>query len=314
MSVPVVSVVMPAYNAEATVIAAIESVFAQTMRDLELIICDDASQDRTREILKSVTDSRLRIVSNTSNLGAGAARDRAISFAAAPWIAFIDADDAWRPDRLSRLLDVADTSNRELIFDDIMVCHDVDGHLIPWRPIHGRRGFGCKDEGSVSLSLETYLTSDRLIIQPLIPTSLIKQTNMRHSKRSFGEDAEYIIGLAAAAMGLRYLPEPLYLYRITPTSATARTADHSLMRKCIEDCLNSRPWPEHTVRAFREKISMLRANEVLYEVQDRVRKGRPFAAIGLLLSRPRALRIFPRRALKRAYYQMHRLLRGGVGR
>ncbi len=314
MSTPVVSVVMPAYNAEATILTAIESVFAQTMQDLELIICDDASQDSTRLILESVTDLRLRVVANTSNLGAGAARDRAISCATAPWIAFIDADDAWRPDRLSRLLDVAGAPDRELVFDDIMICHDVDGQLIPWRAVHGRKAFGGKNQGSVGLSLETYLTSDRLIVQPLIPTSLIKQTNMRHGKRSFGEDAAYIIGLAAAASGLRYLPEPLYLYRITPSSATARTVDHTLMRRCIEDCFKSRPWTEQTTQAFRKKISMLNANEVLYDVQDRVKRGRLFSAIWLLFSHPGALRMFPRRALTHAYYQMHRVLKGGIGR
>lgn len=314
MSNPIVSVVMPAYNAESTILAAVESVLAQSMHDLELIVCNDASNDSTLKILKSVTDRRLRVVSNVTNQGSGGARDRATSCSSGAWVAFIDADDKWHPERLERLVAVAGAPGRQIVFDDIMICHDVGGRLVPWRAIHGRRGFGCKRNRVVDVTLETYLLSDRLIIQPLIPRRLIEQHNTRHSKRSFGEDAEYIINLAAEGRGFRYLAEPLYFYRVIPTSATATTKDHSLMRQCLEDCLDSRSWPDRTVRAFRKKISMLRANEVLYAMQERAREGRPLSAIGLLLRCPAALRIFPARLIKHAYYQIHRLWKGGIGR
>lgn len=102
-----VSVVVPAFNAERTIEAAVESVLAQTHSDFELIVCDDASADKTPDIVLSYADERVRLVKNTRNLGEGSSRDKAIAAAHGEWIAVLDADDAWSPDRLEKLTQVA---------------------------------------------------------------------------------------------------------------------------------------------------------------------------------------------------------------
>ncbi|MEQ9638590.1 MAG: glycosyltransferase [Alphaproteobacteria bacterium] len=99
---PRVSVVMPAYNAEATIAEAIDSVLAQDLADLELIVVDDGAIDATAEIVAgyAARDRRVRLI-RQDNAGVSATRNRAIAEARAAYVAFLDADDAWEPDKLA---------------------------------------------------------------------------------------------------------------------------------------------------------------------------------------------------------------------
>jgi len=100
---PLVSVIVPAYNAERTILETITSVQQQTFSDFEVIVIDDGSSDRTLELLNSVTDERLKIFSY-KNCGVCVARNRGISHATGEFIAFLDADDLWTPDKLEAQL------------------------------------------------------------------------------------------------------------------------------------------------------------------------------------------------------------------
>lgn len=102
MSVPAVSVVLPAYNRAGTVRAAIVSVLRQSWSDFELLVVDDGSTDGTAEAARAETDPRLRVLSAPRNLGVSGARNHGIAAARAPWIAFQDSDDEWLPDKLGR--------------------------------------------------------------------------------------------------------------------------------------------------------------------------------------------------------------------
>jgi glycosyltransferase involved in cell wall biosynthesis len=96
---PTISVVIPAYNAESTILETISSVQQQTLSDVELIVINDGSTDRTPELLHTIKDSRLRIFSY-ENGGLCVARNRGISHATGEFISFLDADDLWTPDKL----------------------------------------------------------------------------------------------------------------------------------------------------------------------------------------------------------------------
>ncbi len=100
---------MPAYNAERFIAESIRSASVQTYSSWELIIVDDGSSDRTREIALEFAkeDERITVVSNSENLGVTEARKRAIEIAKGPWIAFLDSDDMWEPDKLSKQVDLA---------------------------------------------------------------------------------------------------------------------------------------------------------------------------------------------------------------
>jgi len=96
-----VSVIIPSYNREKTILRSIQSVLDQTYHDLELIVVDDCSTDRTREIVASVDDARVRYVCLEQNSGACVARNKGIALAKGDHIAFQDSDDAWLPDKLA---------------------------------------------------------------------------------------------------------------------------------------------------------------------------------------------------------------------
>src|SRR5215217_3734904 len=103
---PRVSVIVPAYNAAGYLERALASALAQTMPDLEVIVVDDASSDTTFEVACKIAAraSRVRVLRNERNSGENASRNRAISTARGEWIALLDADDEWLPERLERML------------------------------------------------------------------------------------------------------------------------------------------------------------------------------------------------------------------
>ena len=102
LSEPAVSVIIPAFNRANSIRIAVESVLRQSFTDFELLVVDDGSTDGTLKALNDIADPRLRCLSNTSNMGASAARNTGIRAARGEWIAFQDSDDEWLPEKLAR--------------------------------------------------------------------------------------------------------------------------------------------------------------------------------------------------------------------
>ena len=101
---PIVSIVIPLFNKESTILRAVNSVFAQTNKNFELIIVNDGSTDNSAKLIESLSeDSRIRLI-NQINAGEGAARNRGIREAKTDLIAFLDADDEWLPGFLDAVL------------------------------------------------------------------------------------------------------------------------------------------------------------------------------------------------------------------
>lgn len=100
-----VSVVLPVFNGQQYVANAIASVLSQTERRLEIIVVDDASADKTSEVVNSFRDNRLIYIKLPNNVGPAAARNIGIKQCKADYVAFIDADDCWASDKLERQLE-----------------------------------------------------------------------------------------------------------------------------------------------------------------------------------------------------------------
>lgn len=103
-----VSIIMPSYNTGKYIADSIKSVIAQTYTDWELIIVDDASTDNTDEVVQKFTEpaevnvSKIHYLKNDCNMGAAISRNRALREARGKWIAFLDSDDLWAPDKLEK--------------------------------------------------------------------------------------------------------------------------------------------------------------------------------------------------------------------
>src|SRR5687768_6755484 len=105
------SVVVPAFNVAGCLDRAIDSVLAQTVRDFEIIVVDDASSDATADLARrrAAQDPRIRLLQNRVNSGPSVARNHGIAAARAEWVAILDADDAYEPDRLESLCAIGES-------------------------------------------------------------------------------------------------------------------------------------------------------------------------------------------------------------
>lgn len=115
---PIVSVIMPAYNAERFIEAAIRSVMEQTFQNWELIVLDDGSRDHTRQIIETLAqqDQRIRNCPNERNMGVARTRNRGFDLCRGRYVALLDSDDIWHPEKLEKQLARAQETGAELIF------------------------------------------------------------------------------------------------------------------------------------------------------------------------------------------------------
>lgn len=102
------SVIVPLYNKADYIYDTLQSVLNQTYKHFEIIVIDDGSSDNSLGVIKKITDTRLKVISQ-KNSGVSAARNKGIAIAKSPWVAFLDADDIWLPDHLKTLLEVSTT-------------------------------------------------------------------------------------------------------------------------------------------------------------------------------------------------------------
>lgn len=106
-----VSIIMPSWNTARFIRESIDSVRNQTYTNWELLIVDDCSTDNTDEIVASYSDERIRYFKNEKNSGAALTRNRAMREARGEWIAFLDSDDLWTPEKLERQLQFMKENN-----------------------------------------------------------------------------------------------------------------------------------------------------------------------------------------------------------
>ena len=115
---PIVSVVIPVHNGERYIEEAILSVMNQTFQDLELIVIDDCSDDSTYEILQRLADgnSKMIVEKNSEKSGVAKTRNRGVTLCRGKYIAFLDADDVWYPEKLEKQLQLIETEEAALVY------------------------------------------------------------------------------------------------------------------------------------------------------------------------------------------------------
>lgn len=113
-----VSVIMPCYNSQKTIVEAIESVIAQTYTLWELLVIDDASSDKSLEIVEGYCkrDKRIRLLAQSTNQGVAVARNLGVSHAMGKWIAYLDSDDLWAPQKLEKQIGVCEKHGAGFVF------------------------------------------------------------------------------------------------------------------------------------------------------------------------------------------------------
>ena len=134
MANPLVSVIIPAYNAEKSIGDALDSVFAQTYRPIEVIVVDDGSTDKTAEVVKKYQKLNAHNVNLTymyqQNSGPSKARNIGIRKAHGEYIAFLDADDHWMQEKLDKQVQIFNRDpNVDIVFSDVKVERFKNGKM-----------------------------------------------------------------------------------------------------------------------------------------------------------------------------------------
>lgn len=106
-----VSIIMPSYNTAQYIAETIQSVIDQSYQNWELIIVDDCSTDNTDFVVSKINDQRIIFLKNKKNSGAAVSRNRALREAKGKWIAFLDSDDLWKPDKLEKQIQFMKINN-----------------------------------------------------------------------------------------------------------------------------------------------------------------------------------------------------------
>ncbi|MEM9256988.1 MAG: glycosyltransferase family 2 protein [Pseudomonadota bacterium] len=303
-----VSVVVPAYNAEATIGAAIESVLAQTYSNLEIVIADDASTDSTAERVQAFDDPRVRLVQAAANGGEGSARDLAIANATGEWLAVIDADDCWLPERLEMLLSqVPREGDRWMIVDNIMQCYDVDGELRQWQPLWA--------DGDVPGGFVDFLALPSHLLKPLFPRRVVTDLNLHHSDSRFGADAEFFIrAIKGANLNLRFIPTPMYLYRLTTGSMSTFVGKHALKRDLLRRLLLELDFSRDETEALKRHIAVLEEHMRYEPFLTAARQGQYARALKALAKDPALVVQLVRRSPASLRYRLMLKTEGGNSR
>ena len=129
-----VSIIMPNYNSEKYIEATIISVLAQTYQNWELLFVDDCSSDASLELANAFQDKRIHIFSMKENGGAALARNKAIEEAKGKWIAFLDSDALWTPEKLEKQIKYMQTNSISFSYTDYEVIDENNTIISKFKP------------------------------------------------------------------------------------------------------------------------------------------------------------------------------------
>lgn len=230
---PRTSIIMPVYNTGARVVAAIESVLAQTDPDFELLVMIDASpddaSDRIASFLERNPDPRVRVFDNTVNRGVSAVRNQGLAEARGQWLAFLDSDDRYRPNFLSTMHAYAQKHTADVV---------VTGHTLVETDESVRDRFRGVPGTRTGQQAALELLSDQLtpyVWDKIIRTETV--TDIRFPEDIHrAEDAVYCLHAYTAASKVVVVPTSLYEYtvdaggltwgKITPVPESLQLMDH----------------------------------------------------------------------------------------
>lgn len=133
MTAPSVSVIIPTHNRPGELRRAVRSVVAQTVGDIEVLVVDDGSREPVRWTESDGADDRVRVVRFEQAQGVAAARNAAIRVARGEWVAFLDDDDLWAPDKLAQQLAVAATEDAGFIYTSTIMVSE-EGRVVARLP------------------------------------------------------------------------------------------------------------------------------------------------------------------------------------
>lgn len=310
---PRATVITPVFNSARTLRRAVTSALGQTLRNLEVIVVDDGSTDGSRLVAEELAreDSRVRVVGLPKNRGKPHAMNLAGSMAAGEWIAVLDADDWYEPDRLERLLAAAEASSAEMVADNQYFFDEGAGRIVGTAFAAGGEP-RLLDRAGFARGCDPYADFDLGMLKPVVRSRCVRDNKLRYREDAkLSEDFFFLVEFLAADGRLLLVPEPLYCWRQAFGSISRRWTDtgggswrydyRSALAANDQLLVEMRGRGETLLsdllavrgRAFRRLALLAEANRLRSE-------GRFLAAIfGVILPHPTVLSDIARRVLRR---------------
>lgn len=208
---PLVSILIPAYNAEKWIAETIRSAMAQTWPRKEIIIVDDGSKDRTADVARQFASPEVAVVSK-ANEGAAATRNHALRLSQGDYIQWLDADDLLAPDKIERQLAALRKidSNRVLLSSSWAFFHyrTHRARFMPsrlWQDLSPVDWLVRKMSENLHMQTATWLTS----------RALVDASGPWDTRLNFDDDGEYFCRVLMASEGTRFVPDSRVFYRVT---------------------------------------------------------------------------------------------------
>lgn len=247
-----ISVIIPAFNAENYITDALESVFKQTLRVDEIIVVDDGSTDKTVEVVERSSESSNREVKIISqdNFGAAKARNAGIKIAQGEWIAFLDADDLWRADKLKLQFDRLNVEpEAKMVFSDMS--HQVAGKVVFNSYLHEKK-YSFLSEGQIYSNLlhENFVFTPTVVVQK----SILDELGGFDEKLQIAEDYDLWLRIANKNEIL-FVDEPLVVRRRTGENITDDKVEYIRNHICLwQKLLKDSVTQEEHYKIIQEKL------------------------------------------------------------
>ena len=199
---PKVSVIIPTHNRDEFLGSTIASVLSQTYSDFEIIVVDDNSGDRTHEVIKSIKDGRMKYIRHRDNMGPSAARNTAISSASGEYIAFLDDDDEWIPEKLQKQVELLDKCEPNIcgVYSNRLVVDKLSNRIISTSP----QAKKLKGNLLYQLSIGSPIHTSTVLIRK----RCIEKVGLFDETMSYMEDRDFWIRLSLN-WDFEYIDKPL---------------------------------------------------------------------------------------------------------
>ncbi|WP_052002851.1 glycosyltransferase family 2 protein [Microvirga sp. BSC39] len=235
-----VSVIVPVRNGHDFIRRSVESALRQTLREIEVIVVDDASTDDTAQIVEEHAEKepRLKIIRLDTNRGPSAARNAGIAAASGRWIALLDADDWYVPERLKLLTAAGDQAGADLVCDDLLLFDEASKSVLG--PMFGLNGLPSRIDGECfvlgNLPNPKMPRRGYGFLKPIVRRSYIDLHDLRYNEdMRFAEDyAFYVNALLEGATWIS-VPSPNYVYSVREGSLTLAHRAADLLKLCSVD-------------------------------------------------------------------------------
>ena len=305
---PLVSIIIPVFNCAHLIGSAVRSAQAQSEGRIEIIVVDDASTDGTVAAVDNLAerDARIRLLRMERNGGPGAARNAGLDAAGGEWVALLDADDRYHPQRLRRLLDAAASHEAHLVADNLLLVRPPD--MQPIAPMIPPEWLGQASVVSPAAFVEGNIQTDRSrgvaygFLKPIIRRDFLDRTGIRYDDLRFSED--YVFALRCLLAAARYviLPEALYDYAVSTAGLTIRHSADDLARLIgVERALLSNPGVEPGTplhRAMRRHIRSVELALGWFRFAQAIKRRDPVAAFSQVFESPAHFRHIGREGLR----------------